>query len=112
MRLAEIRDLDGPNLFLLEPAIKVEIVLDDPSQLAAIAARLRAAVPDGAPAMTEPLEDVNAAASNFVRSFQPETRINTRWMETQGHFAIAFSWTHRRFALGVARLLERLALGE
>ena len=28
MRLVEIRDLDGPNLFLLQPAIKLELAAD------------------------------------------------------------------------------------
>ena len=27
MRLVEIRDLEGPNIFLLQPAIKVELAI-------------------------------------------------------------------------------------
>ena len=40
MQLAEIRDLDGPNLFMLEPAIKVEIVLERGESRKVLVARL------------------------------------------------------------------------
>ena len=43
MRVVEIRDLDGPNIFLLEPAIKLEIDLEDDGE-SAIIERLRAIV--------------------------------------------------------------------
>ncbi len=40
MQLVEIRDLDGPNLFFLEPAIKVELKLEDGESEASLASLL------------------------------------------------------------------------
>ena len=49
MRLVEIRDLDGPNIFLLQPAIKTEFALSPgdlrASALADLSARLEPLVP-------------------------------------------------------------------
>ena len=49
MRLVEIRDLDGPNIFLLQPAIKVEFALSpgdlSAAALAGLSARLEPLVP-------------------------------------------------------------------
>ena len=45
MKLAEIRDLDGPNLFMLLPAIKVELILEPGETEEMIARRLAPGVP-------------------------------------------------------------------
>ena len=49
MRLVEIRDLDGPNIFLLQPAIKLELEVteDDRSRdaIAALATRMEPLAP-------------------------------------------------------------------
>ena len=49
MRLIEIRDLDGPNIFLLEPAIKLELAVDEddvtPDAVAALASRMEPLAP-------------------------------------------------------------------
>ena len=93
MRLVEIRDLDGPNLFLLEPAIKVELALD------------------GAP-----LSAVEALGQTVLELHQRAgadlPRITVAEMETPGQATLAFSWDHRRFALGIADAIARIATGE
>ena len=51
MELVEIRDLDGPNIFLLEPAIKIEFKVtgEDRSDLAGLTRRLGIEGPPSSP---------------------------------------------------------------
>jgi cyanophycin synthetase len=120
MRLIEIRDLDGPNMFLLEPAIKLELALDDPDvtpdAVAALAARMEPLAPSdderaaGADGLGELLLAACAALHERAGVEFPEMR----WveMETAGHWSLAFGWERRRFALALARLLAAAATGE
>ncbi len=120
MRLIEIRDLDGPNIFLLEPAIKLELALDDddltPDAVAALAGRMEPLAPSdderaaGADALGDLLLDACAALHERAGIEFPEMR----WveMETPGQWSLAFGWEHRRFALALARLLGAVASGE
>ncbi|HET7093703.1 MAG TPA: hypothetical protein VFI22_09505, partial [Thermomicrobiales bacterium] len=120
MRLVEIRDLDGPNLFMPAPAIKIEwaVAAGDltPAALGALATRLEpfGVCGDddlaGAPALGELLAD--AASGLYRRADQPEPE--TVWfdLEEPGRVALAFGWERRRFALGVARLVAGVATGE
>ncbi len=93
MELVEIRDLDGPNIFLLEPAIKVEFKTvtstGNPSD------KLRSAL-----CQLHEAHGLACPASTWVE------------LETPSHVAFAFGWSRRRFAFGVAKLLARLAQGE
>jgi cyanophycin synthetase len=107
MDLVEIRDLDGPNIFLLEPAIKIEAAvsaaglddlrdlarrcgvvegMDDPSHLRSAADVIRAAV----------IELHRLAGAD-------EPACVVRQLETPRHFAAAFAWRHRGFAMRLAR---------
>ncbi|HEU5433065.1 MAG TPA: Mur ligase family protein [Thermomicrobiales bacterium] len=119
MRLVEIRDLDGPNLFLLAPAIKVEwaIAAGDltADAIGALAARLEpfGVVSDNRPAggaaLGETLAD--AVSGLFRRNGQPEPETIWTDLEEPGHVALAFGWERRRFALSVARLVADVADG-
>ena len=120
MRLVEIRDLDGPNIFLLQPAIKCELEAGEgdltPDAIAALAARMepfapsddeRAAGPDALGAL---LQAVCQALHTRAGVAAPEMR----WvaMETPNHWTLAFGWERRRFARDLARLLAASVCGE
>ncbi len=120
MRLVEIRDLDGPNLFLPRPAIKIELAAaaEDltANALAALAARLEPlgvsdeAAPAGGDALGVLLGDALVALHERAGAPEPETS----WveLETLGHWALAFGWERRRFALAAAELLAAVATGD
>jgi cyanophycin synthetase len=90
MKLIEIRDLDGPNIFLLEPAIKLELQLDVDDQLAELRER----------------------APEFINGLHHErVDVSVGPLETPGHVAVVFPWSNRRFAVGVAqRFVQSLSL--
>jgi cyanophycin synthetase len=120
MRLVEIRDLDGPNIFLLQPAIKLELEVTEADRsrdaIAALATRMEPLAPSdderaaGAAGLGELLLAACASLHERAGVEFPEMR----WveMETPGHWSLAFGWERRRFALGLARLLADAAAGE
>ncbi len=119
MELVEIRDLDGPNIFLLQPAIKVEFAWSDvdvtPERLVDLARR-------GAPLASnaEPgagLEGLSQVAREIVAALHrlaglevPE--IVSKPLETPGRMVVAYAWQRRAFALGVAKILAGLVTGD
>src|SRR4051794_38345417 len=106
MQLAEIRELDGPNLFLLEPAIKLELILQPEETTAELASRF-------APGMTDLGAAVGAALGDIHRRASlPEPRVVIRQMDDEDHIAIAWSWSHRRWAVDLAHTLFEVASGE
>ena len=120
MEIAEIRDLDGPNLFLLEPAIKLEVDLGGDRPEVAEDRTVAIAIGDQEPApelthvnqeraATLLLEAVNAL---HQLTGQPHPRSTVRWMEDPDHVAIAFAWTHRRYARRLARSAFAIVAGE
>ena len=120
MRLVEIRDLDGPNIFLLQPAIKLELEVTEADRsrdaIAALATSMEPLAPSdderaaGAAGLGELLLAACASLHERAGVEFPEMR----WveMETPGHWSLAFGWERRRFALGLARLLADAATGE
>lgn len=87
MDLVEIRDLDGPNLFALRPAIKLEVSVVAGETVASLKQSLETAVADlhreaGLPAPT------------------------TAWreMDTPGHHVLAYDWEWRQTALLIAQV--------
>ncbi len=93
MRLVEVRDLDGPNIFFLNPAIKIELELE------------------GAPVdAVETLKPVIDRLHHLAGVARPDMKVVS--METPDHAALAFTWHHRRFALGVADATARVATGD
>ena len=95
MRIVEIRDLDGPNLFLMAPAIKVEIGDVPADQQDDLIARLTDTVRD--------LHDVAGVSTPEITSMK---------METPGQVVVAFGWERRAFARSLGTSAAGLALGE
>ena len=120
MRLIEIRDLDGPNIFLLEPAIKLELALDErdltPDAVAALASRMEPLAPsdDERAAGASGLGDLLLAACADLHERAGVEFPEMRWvpMESPDRWSLAFGWERRRFARELARLLAAAATGE
>jgi cyanophycin synthetase len=100
MKLVEIRDLDGPNLFMLAPAIKVEIQLEDGEDASSIARRLDSGQ-----------SDLRAAAKSFLSIAGQDSEVVARQMDRPGHDSIAFSWRSRTAALEIAQHMAAAILG-
>lgn len=98
MKIVEIRDLDGPNLFLPVPAIKLEVECDSSPEIIDAARRTVTATP---PEMMERLRDIVEELHASTGQQPPST--TTREMEAPGHYVVAFGWTHRRFAEALAQ---------
>ena len=111
MEIAEIRDLDGPNLFMRRPAIKLEVDAgsERPEVAKAFATAFavgessddRERVPVGIDRLAVLLTEVLNALHDRVGVDRPQ--VETRRMETPYHVAAAFSWTHRPFAMDLAQ---------
>jgi cyanophycin synthetase len=120
MRLVEIRDLDGPNIFLLQPAIKLELEVTEADRsrdaIAALATRMEPLAPsdDERAAGATGLGELLLAACADLHERAGVEFPEMRWveMETPGHWSLAFGWERRRFAVGLARLLADAAAGE
>lgn len=93
MRLVEIRELDGPNVFMLEPAIKIELAV----------------------AASDPSGSIDALISDIVdlhhRAGVEQPRFARVEVDDPGHVAVAFSWNHRRLATAIAEEAVASALG-
>jgi cyanophycin synthetase len=120
MEIAEIRDLDGPNLFLLEPALKLEVDLKSDRPTVAEAAATAFVTGQGTPeagavavsperAVTLLREVINAL---HERVDLPHPRIAVREMETPHHVTVAFAWSRRRLAKQIARAAFAIVSGE
>lgn len=109
MKIIEVRDLDGPNLFLPGPAIKleVEVPVDEGVRMVdATGVTIEASPGALMQRLAEVISDLVASAGVEPPSFA------TRAMEAPGHYVVAFSWGHRRFAKYAARLAFGLVSGE
>ncbi|MCC6315020.1 MAG: Mur ligase [Thermomicrobiales bacterium] len=119
MRLVEIRDLDGPNLFLPQPTIKLELVVESgdlqPDALAALAHRLEPLGITGEE-LPEDAEGLGALLADAVSALYERTGRadpTPRWtpLETPGHWALTWPWRRRAFSLGAAELAASVATG-
>lgn len=106
MQLAEIRDLDGPNLFLGEPAIKLEVICDSTETQAVLASRIAPGNDDLTDAATAWL------AGQYATAGFDSPRVTIRPLEDEGHLAIAWSWEHRTFAIALAKRLFAVLTGQ
>ncbi|MCA9879870.1 MAG: hypothetical protein KC442_18880, partial [Thermomicrobiales bacterium] len=121
MRLVEIRDLDGPNILLLQPAIKVEFAISpadlQAAALANLSARLEPLVPtddeDDRAEGEEALGEILQAACIGLHQRAGVDFPEMRWapMGTEAQWSLAFGWEHRRFALALARSLADAVTG-
>lgn len=99
MNIIEIRDLDGPNLFLSRPAIKLEVEIP-----AAVPGQ--GTLPDEVDRLESIVRELHVACGCHV----PET--TSRAMEEPGHYVVAWTWSHRRFAETLARHAFELLSGD
>lgn len=118
MQIAEIRDLDGPNLFMPVPAIKLEIDAgSEGPEVTTAAAGFAIGEDDANPATTtvtiERLSVLLAEVVNALhdRSGVARPRVEVRRMENAHHLAVAFSWNHRSFAIRLAQLAYAIVAG-
>ncbi len=109
MNLVEIRELEGPNLFLLEPAIKIEVH-------SGAARRLPERQPHPFAPSNQVPEDVLQVAGLVRHALTiagfPDSPVTTVPMEVEGNYSIVFPWTHRRIAKAVSGIAERAVGGE
>lgn len=120
MEIIEIRDLDGPNLFLLQPAIKLEIAAGVDGPVAAEQATQAFLLneppltPTVVPVSTYRLFSLLTETVNVIhdRIGEPRPDITTRLMESPGHVVIAFGWRHRTLGMGIARTAFDLVSGQ
>lgn len=120
MKLVEIRDLDGPNLFLPMPAVKLEFATGtstgDPTRTSQILERLRwlgLADDDGLESDVSLGESlIEAVQLIHVRAGAVRPECVWRAIETPGHFALAFEWERRGFALAVAQRIADCVVSE
>lgn len=119
MQLVEIRDLDGPNVFLMQPAIKLELALV-PGDLADDALRrLGRSFEAYGYGDDETTADVASIAEGLVevvrglhrRAAQRPPETHWEESETPDHVVIAFGWDHRRFAVRLAEIVASVATG-
>ncbi len=119
MEIAEIRDLDGPNLFMRQPAIKLEIDTggDRPSVAEASASAFAVGEASDDARLTgvsaDRLTVLLAVVINVLhdRAGVDRPQVESRSMETPNHIAVAFSWSHRPFAKRLARLAFEIVAG-
>lgn len=120
MKTVEIRDLDGPNIFLLRPAIKLEIALD-PDETPAVSQLAQAFVvgetveePEMVVADIERVLGLLVETVNVLhdRSGAERPEIVTRAMETPGHHVVAWTWQNRKFGRNLAHIASELVSGK
>ena len=111
MELIEIRDLDGPNLFRLEPAIKVEVCIDpaercSPAAYETVKTILDLRLPAG------PLDALQTLVAELHRRCDlPDPRPAVRALDLAGHHAVHFAWEWRETALALAGAAFELVMG-
>jgi cyanophycin synthetase len=112
MELEEIRDLDGPNLFALEPVIKIEVVVQPGEQLG-LARQQYIAEHTGYYVSADPVQALQAtiiALHKHLRLYEPT--ITTHLMDEPNHLAVCFPWSERAKARAIARVAFDLVAGE
>lgn len=119
MKICEVRDLDGPNLFLCEPAIKLEVAADDNDIHVSTVAHdfLAGRTPGEAHVTPATPEELMTTITDVVQLLHEQCGLSPvktamRPLETLNHFAVAFSWDHRRFAKALGRFALEIVFGE
>ncbi len=109
MNLVEVRELEGPNLFLLQPAIKIEVQSTTLRQTLETEPHLYASS-NTVPADIVRLADLVRDALTIAGL--PDCPVTTVPMEDEGNYSIVFPWTDRRIARAIADAAKRLVGGE
>ena len=110
MDIAEIRFLEGPNLFQLRPTVKVELIASEADQ-PSLASRLSRAC--SAPVT----DDLGRAWAIFVAAAcgnagQPLAETTVLALDEPCHVALTFAWTHRPFATAVCTIVRSIVAGD
>ncbi len=109
MNLVEVRELEGPNLFLLQPAIKIEVQSTALRQTLETEPHLYASS-NNIPGEVNRLADLVRDALTIAGL--PDCPVTTVPMEDEGNYSIVFPWTDRRIARAIAEVAKRLVGGE
>jgi cyanophycin synthetase len=115
MELVEIRDLDGPNIFLLEPAMKLEVAVtaDDLREIGRFARRL--GIDETVADLSAPMSVGEVMCTAVIdlhrRSGAGAPRCVVQDLETPGHVAVAYEWGHRGFAMQLAEGIAEAVAG-
>jgi cyanophycin synthetase len=103
MKLVEIRDLDGPNLFALEPVIKLEIQIE-PDEVLGVARQQYIAEHTNRYVGSDPRQAIASVIGALHEQIKiPPPMISTHEMDTPHHVSFCFPWQHRSRARGIAR---------
>jgi hypothetical protein len=87
MQLVEIRDLDGPNLFVLRPAIKIEFTVDPNESIADSIASSTASML-GLSLPSDPVEALKLVIDRLHQQANlPEPEIGARRLDQRSHVA-------------------------
>jgi cyanophycin synthetase len=102
MDLIEIRDLDGPNYFTLQPAIVIAFEL----AASAVVAEQARATTQAALSLLVPSDPAQAVETLVLalhrRAGLPGPGVGRRALDTPGHHAAYFTWERRAAALAIA----------
>lgn len=109
MELVEVRELEGPNLFLLEPAIKIEVHSDVQIRVSDTADH-PFSPSNEAPA--EVLALAEATRDALTVAGLADCPVTIVPMEFAGNYSIVFPWTDRRLVRVIAVAATRLIEGE
>jgi hypothetical protein len=119
MRLIGIRDPDGPNIFLLEPAIKVEFETAEAQAERDALDQVRRAVvaTAGGEGLAAIGAEIGPVLCDAVRRLHVNAGVSppvVMWinLEVPDHVALAFGWSRRRFARALAEQLVACATGQ
>lgn len=117
MRLAEIRELDGPNIFLAEPAVKIELAFDSEGDLAWTRDRAKTRLASNHidhPLPKDGIEDVLRSALAWLSTSigQPTPLSAWKTLDTRGHVVFAFGWNTHGAAQYISSSLIDLLAGD
>ncbi|HWV35268.1 MAG TPA: Mur ligase family protein, partial [Thermomicrobiales bacterium] len=121
MEIVEIRELDGPNLFMLTPAIKLElaVVEDELPQVSTLADAFVAgeALPAAVTLESTDVSRVKILLAETVNRLHDRCGVErpneiVRDMEMPGHVVVAYAWERRSFAVALGRLAIDIVLGQ
>lgn len=119
MQIVEVRELDGPNLFLLRPAIKLEYSVEPDEELRFSPAAIDVLFSDLPDAeLSAPLTAIGllALVAEIVSRLHElsgvaSPDIASVAMEEPNHYVVAFGWERRTFAVALANTAFAIANG-
>lgn len=112
MELVEIRDLDGPNVFALQPMIKLEVKLA-PDELLSDSRRQYIAEHTGRFVSPDPIHAIETVIEALhARLNHVPPVVSRHEMDSEGHVSVCYPWTNRYDARGIARAGFDLVAGE